>query len=112
MIIEENDEKKIWFVDMACPMEKNIEKKNREKLTHYQQLAFELREKRPNYMVKIAPLILGCCGGGVNRLKLNIKKLIDNEKLVDKIICEMVKVTLMNSESIARKVFSGLIQAD
>ena len=112
LIIEENDEKKIWIVDMACPMEKNIEKKIQEKLTKYQQLAFEIREKKPNYMVKIVPLILGCCGGGVNQLKMNIKKLINDEKLIDKITCEMIKVVLMDSESMARKFLSGLIQAD
>ena len=112
LILEENDEKRIWIVDMACPMERNIEKKKLEKLTKYQQLAFELREKRPNYIIKIVPLILGCCGGGINQLKMNIQKLINNERLVDKIICEMVKVALMDSESITRKVLSGLIQSE
>ena len=64
---------------MACPMEKNIEVKVTEKLTTYQQLAFELREKRPGYKVTIVPLILGCCGGGAKTLRKTISKLIDDE---------------------------------
>ena len=41
------DECKIWLVDMACPVESNIEEKLREKRTKYQQLAFEIRERNP-----------------------------------------------------------------
>ena len=49
VIIENDEGKKLWIVDMACPNEKNIGEKHREKLTKYQQLAFEMREKRPEY---------------------------------------------------------------
>ena len=50
---------------MTCPNEKNIGKKHREKLTIYQQLAFEMREKRPEYRVEIVPIETGCLRGGV-----------------------------------------------
>ena len=42
LLIEDDDEKKLWIVDMACPNEKNVSEKHREKLTKYQQLAFEI----------------------------------------------------------------------
>jgi hypothetical protein len=45
------DEKKIWFVDMACPYEKNMKEKQCKKLIKYQQLAFEICERRPGYVV-------------------------------------------------------------
>ena len=51
---------------MACPMESNIVAKTNEKLRNYCQLAFELREKRPDFKVYIVPLVIGCLGGGVN----------------------------------------------
>ena len=50
-MIENDEEKKLWIVDMAYPNEKNIGEKHRGKLTKYQQLAFEMREKRPEYRV-------------------------------------------------------------
>ena len=33
VMIENDEEKKLWIVDMACPNEKNIGEKHREKLT-------------------------------------------------------------------------------
>ena len=53
---------------MVCPNEKNIGEKHREKLTKYQQLAFEMREKRPEYRVEIVPIVTGCLGGGMKQV--------------------------------------------
>ena len=65
LMIEIDDEKKLWIVDMACPNEKNIGEKHREKLTKHQQLAFEIRE----YKVAIVPIVIGCFGGGMKQMK-------------------------------------------
>ena len=69
VMIENDEEKKLWIVDMACPDEKNIGEKHREKLTKYQQLAFEMREKRPEYRVEIVPIVVGCLGGGMKQVE-------------------------------------------
>ena len=42
VMIENDEEKKLRIMDMACPYEKNIGEKHYEKLTKYQQLAFEM----------------------------------------------------------------------
>ena len=63
VMIENDEQKKLWIVDMACPNEKNISEKYREKLTKYQQLAFVMREKRPEYRVETVPIVIGCLGG-------------------------------------------------
>ena len=39
-----DDEKKLWIVDMACPNEKNIGKKQSESSSKYQQLVFKIQE--------------------------------------------------------------------
>ena len=41
--IGDNMWEKIWLVDIVCLNEKNIKEKYQEKLTKYQQLAFEVR---------------------------------------------------------------------
>ena len=82
LIIEDNNQKLIYILDMACPMERNVEEKAIQKLTNYQQLAYEFRERSPGYRVMIIPLILGCCGGGAKILRKNIRKLIDDERLI------------------------------
>ena len=38
-----------------------------EKLEKYQQLAFEIRERRPGYKVIVIPIVIGCLGGGMRR---------------------------------------------
>ena len=69
------DERTIWLVDMACPVESNIEEKLREKRTKYQQLAFEIRERRLGYM------LYGCLGRGMKKLeqmaKLILRKVLE-----------------------------------
>ena len=47
MTLEDERQKKIWLVDMWCPQEKNIEEVTQTKLRKYQQLAFEIMERRP-----------------------------------------------------------------
>ena len=67
-----------------------------DKRTKYQQLAFEIRERRKEYKVVVVPIIIGCLGG--------------NDKLAKQIVGTMQKTVLMDSETTLRKIFSGLIQ--
>ena len=76
----EDDEKKLWIMDMACPKENNIGEKHREKLNEYQQLAFEIREKRPKYRVEIVPIVIGCLGGGMKQVESQVKKIIKEDE--------------------------------
>ena len=66
--IEYKNKNKIFFVYMACPSENNVDAKHAEKLQKYQQLAFEIRDRRPGYNVMIIPIVIGCLGGGMRRV--------------------------------------------
>ena len=59
LTLEDKENEKILLCGMACPQERNIEMKIREKMDKYQQLAFETREKRMRYKVEIIPLVAG-----------------------------------------------------
>ena len=107
--LEMKDEKKIWIVDGACPMERNVEIKYNEKVTNYSQLAFETREKRNCYKVKILPIIIGSLGKVNEKSLTEMKKLIDGERTFNTMVPEMEKTVLMQSETIVRKVLSGLM---
>ena len=110
LTLEDLQERKIWLIDMACPSDSNIENKLREKRYKYQQLAFEIREKRPGHRVEIIPFVIGCLGGGMKKLQDEVAKLIPEEKRRLKITREMQKIVLMESETIVRKIKSRIVQ--
>ena len=47
---------------MARPNEKNKDEKREEEMRKYQQLCFELRERRQGYTVNFVPVIIWCLG--------------------------------------------------
>ena len=110
LILEDMKEKKIWMLDMSCPMEINKEVKRREKLTKYQQLIFEMRERRQGYHIFCIPVIIGCLGGGIYEVRKSLKGLFGgDQRLLDTVLMEMSKTVVFESESILRKVLSGLM---
>ena len=112
LILKEKGEKRIWICDMACPQQHNLETKLAEKLTKYQQLAFEMRERHPRYMLTVIPVVIGALGGGIKKTIRELSKLITKQDVVLRTVSEMQKTILMDSESIIRKVMSGLVQGD
>ena len=99
----------ILLVDMACPNEKNKDEKREDKMRKYQQLCFELRERRQGYTVKFVPVIIGCLGGGIKQLENDVRRIFGYEKQITLTVREMQKIVLWESESIIRKVLSGLL---
>ena len=58
------------MVDMACPSEKNVLEKNKEKKRKYPQLAFEVGERLPaDYRVEVILIVIGCMSGGVGLMR-------------------------------------------
>ena len=53
--------------------------KKTEKIQKYQQLCFELLERRQGYKVKVIPAIIGCCGGGLRELIRDLRELLDEK---------------------------------
>ena len=108
VMIENDQEKKLWIVDMACPNEKNICDKHREKLTKYQQLAFEMREKRPENSTHCDWLF----GRRNETSGMSGEKIIKDEGGARWTCNEMSKAVLFESESMLRKTLTGIIQKD
>ena len=112
LTLEDKQKKTIWICDMACPQERNIETKMNDKRTKYQQLAFEIRERRKEYKVVVVPIIIGCLGGGVDKTIREVRRIFENDELAKQIVGTMQKTVLMDSETTLRKIFSGLIQLE
>ena len=97
---------------MACPQEINIVEKRNEKQTKYRQLAFELRESRVGYNIIVVPLVIGALGGGVKETIQQTERIFGKGDWRKRIVREMQKTVLMDSESIICKVQLGLIQTE
>ena len=109
--LEDEEKKTILLVDMARSNEANRQVKREEKIKKYEQLCFELRERREDYMVKVIPIVTGCLGGGMKELKTDMQKIFEyeNEKELYTTMREMQKTVLWEKESMIRKVLSGLL---
>ena len=108
LIMELRIDKKISICNMACTQQSNIGAKRDEKTTKYRQIAFETRERSPGYEVYVAPVVVGALGGGIKPMRFELKKIFENNELLDEIIAMMQRAVLMDSESIIRRVISGL----
>ena len=106
---EDTENKVAIVIEMACPNEMNKEEKRTEKIRKYQQLCYEIHERREGYIVKMIPSVIGCLEGRMKQLKTDLKELLDNEKELDKTVYEMQKTVLQESESIIQKVLSGIL---
>ena len=62
--------------------------------------------------MKVVPAIIGCLGGGMKELKESIRQIFEynnNDKELEWISREIQKTVLWESESLIRKVLSGLL---
>ena len=57
-------------------------------------------------------LVISAFGAGLKELLKELEKIFEKDDLCERIVAEMQKTTLMNSETIIRKVLSGLVQSD
>ena len=87
---------------MACSQQQNIEAKRLEKLAKYRQLAYESRERHPEYEIVVMPMVIGALGGGITQIMVNIGKMLKNIDLLERTICKSQK-------TISRKVLLGFV---
>ena len=111
LMLEEGQTKTIRICDMACSQENNLEIKTLEKRTNYRQLAFEIGERRPGFKVKVVPLVISVFGGDHKEMLKELENMFKINDLCERIGAEMKKTVFMNSETIIRKVLSGLVQS-
>ena len=97
-----------WYAHNETILEEN----RREKLTKYRQLVFETRERRSGYGIYVVPVVVSALGGGIKTLKVDLKKIFHNNELLEEVFAVMQKTVLMDSESIIRRVMSGLIKGE
>ena len=86
------------FIDVACPMDHNVQLKEEEKIRKYGELKFEI-EKLWKTKVKIVPVIIGALGAVSN----NLRKHLDDIGLNQVKVCQLQKTVLLKTGNILRR---------
>ena len=82
---------------MVCPQENNTEKKRLEKRSNYRQLAFEIRERRSGFKVKVVSLVISVFGGDLKEMLEELENMFEKDYLCERIGAEIQKTILMDS---------------
>ena len=69
-----------------------------------------MRERRTEYKIYVISVVIGELGGGIKEAILEVKKIFKKDDLSEKIVGEMERTVLMDSETIIRKILPGLVQ--
>ena len=71
-----------------------------------------MRERRTEYKIYVISVVIGELGGGIKEAILEVKKIFKKDDLSEKIVGEMERTVLMDSETVIRKILSGHVQTD
>ena len=71
-----------------------------------------MRERRTEYKIYVISVVIGELGGGIKEAILEVKKIFKKDDLSEKIVAEMERTVLMDSETDIRKILSGHVQTD
>ena len=58
------------------------------------------------------PLVINVFGGAVKDVLKELENMFEKDDLYERIVAEMQKTIFLDSETIIRKVLSGLMQSD
>ena len=100
LVIHKKKERETLIIDFACPMDHNVDAKEKEKIDKYQELKFEL-QKLWKTKIKIIPIVIGALGTVSNNLEKYLKNigLDDGEVRVH----QLQKCVLLKTGNIIRK---------
>ena len=92
---------KCQIIDVACPGDKRIQDKEREKIEKYTDLAVEIQRIWKLKCVKVVPIVIGVLGMFTNKLEKYLKDLKARIK-----VALIQKTVLLGSARILRRVLS------
>jgi len=68
-----------------------------------------LTERRPGFRIEMVPTVIGCMGGGMEKLKGQIRKVLNDDKNVTAVSQEMLWCYMKMRQLVIRK---GLIEGE
>ena len=102
LIIQRNDEKKIYLIEMTVPWIGIRDEKYAFKTTKYVYQQQNLKLEYPGFEVSQITLAIDVFGGYSNNLEENIRKVIQKKEIVRDVIKNMQKVIISSLANLAR----------
>ena len=81
MVLINKKEKMVTVIECSCPLNRNMERKDVEKTSKYQEVRIELKRRFPEYAVNQINLLLDVMGGYQKSLKESLSVLLGQDKL-------------------------------
>ena len=100
IVIKDYAERTCLLIDMTCPQDTNVSKKEYKKLSNYKDLQIEVT-KMWGLDTTIVPVVIGALGMIKKGTKKHLEKLPGNPSLA-----ELQKITLLGTSHILRKTLS------
>lgn len=100
LVVVDKGNKTLLIIDVACPLDINIEKKEQEKILKYQDLKTEL-QRIWKLKGKVVPVVIGALGAVTKNHRNYVHSIHDTIRTED-----LQKVTLLGTSKILREVLS------
>ena len=101
IVIRDEQEKKVYIIDISCPSDGNVKPKENEKITKYSGMRVEL-SKMWNSECIVIPIVVGGLAGVSHDFR-NYLKIVPG----DLSIAMCLKITVLGSEKIMRSFLSS-----
>lgn len=98
----DKNEKKAYLIDVAVPLDHNVVKTAKEKISKYQDLAFDMRQTYHLKATRVIPLVISSNGLVHIDFEKNLKEL----KLPENIISQCIKAAILGTVNIVRRVMN------
>jgi hypothetical protein len=98
IVVVDKKTKKCQIIDVACPLDMNVAKKEMEKITKYQDLRIEI-ERLWGVKAEVVPVVIGALGAVTKKHEAHVRSIDENIRLKD-----LQKAALLGTARILREV--------
>ena len=94
---------------MACPLDCNVAKKEKEKIRDYSQLCYDLRRQNPTQRVAFHPLVIGAAGR-LSNIKEEVNTVIEDNRSNRQYSAGNAKTVVVYTQQMIHRILNGLLR--
>jgi hypothetical protein len=106
MVVWERSSKTCTIVDIAVPLDANVDETESIKRSKYMPLMVSLKRTYPDYQFECVPVVIGATGLVNKSLKENLRSIGLSNKVADRLIMRIVERTICGTVKVAKSALS------